>query len=215
MSDFERTVRAEMLDVTRRCAAQGFLSATDGNLSCRLASGRLLITPSGVCKAELREEDLLVVDDDGRLLEGRAGLRATSELPMHLHVYHTRPDISAVLHAHPPYATALTVAGLDFPEQIIPEALMVLGSVPVAPYARPGTAEMGTVLTDLLALSDNILLSHHGCLCAAKALPEALINLERIEHTAKVYAIAMQMGGIQPLAEREQQDLRRLYRAGS
>ncbi len=207
----EMSARQQIVDIARRCAAKGFFESTDGNISCRLQDGRVLVTPAGICKAGLTPEALILTNLDGEAEPHTSGSRPTSELAMHLHVYRHRPDIRAVLHAHPPFATALSVAGLPFQDEIIPETLMVLGEVPTAAYARPGTPAMGEVLTPDLLRHDNFLLSHHGTLCLAESVERALINLERMEHTARVYFIASQMGGAKKLPASEIEQLRKLY----
>jgi L-fuculose-phosphate aldolase len=147
----------------------------------------------------MREEDLVVVDGEGQTVEAKPGLSPTSEVLMHLEAYRERPDIHAVLHAHPPYATALTIAGVPFPLDLIPEALIGLGSVPVAPYATPGTRELAESIRGLLAGTNAILLDHHGSLTVGRTLEEALIALERMEHTAHTWFLAKAAGDIRPL----------------
>jgi L-fuculose-phosphate aldolase len=122
---------------------------------------------------------------------------------MHIEAYRQRADIRAVLHAHPIYATSLTIAGLPFPMDIIPEAAIGLGSVPVAEYATPGSRELAESIQWPIKQSKNIILSHHGTLTAGNTLEEALIALERIEHTAHSYFVAKSFGGIVPLSEQE------------
>ena len=189
----------DILRVVRIIAEQGLIRSSDGNVSARWKPGRYIVTPSGLYKAEIEPRDLIVVDDAGQVVAGRPGLSATSEILMHLEAYHQRPDIQAVIHAHPPYATALTIAGIPFPMDVIPEALIALGNVPTAPYATPGTMEMALNIRPFLADSDSILLSHHGSLNIGRTLTEALIALERLEHTARTYFIARVMGTIHPL----------------
>ena len=204
----EERLRQEIVRVTQITAERGLLSSSDGNLSARLDAERVLITPSGVYKATLEPQDLIVIDMQGDVLEARAGLRPTSETRMHLEVYHQRPDVDAVLHAHPLYATALTIAAIPFPLDVIPEALLGLGDVPTAPYATPGTPDLALSIRDLIQSHNNVLLSHHGSLTVGKTLEEALIALERLEHTARAFFIAQTLGAVVRLPQEELARLR-------
>jgi L-fuculose-phosphate aldolase len=202
----------EIIRIVRILTRQGLIRSSDGNVSVRWKPDRYLVTPSGVYKMDLEPQDLLVVDDAGRILSGRPGLHPTSEMLMHLEAYRLRPDVHAVIHAHPPYATALTVAGVDFPMDIIPEALIALGKVPIASYAHPGTAGLASSVRPFLADNNSILLSHHGSLNVGRTLAGALIDLERVEHTARVYFLARQMGTIRPIPPEKTAELEEIGR---
>jgi L-fuculose-phosphate aldolase len=212
MNQDTHQLRREIIRVVRIVAEQGLACSSDGNLSVQLGEDRFLITPSGLHKMSMDVEDLIVVDGEGRVVEGRTGLSPTSEVLMHLEAYRERPDIHAVLHAHPPCATALTISGIPFPLDLIPEALIGLGSVPIAPYATPGTEELAHSIRGLFKDTNSILLSHHGSLTVGRTLEEALIALERMEHTAHTYFLAKAAGGIQPLPADEIARLREIGR---
>jgi len=199
----EYRLRQEIIRVTRIVAAQGLIRSSDGNISVRLAPDRFLVTPSGLYKMSMEPDDALVVDDKGHVKEGKEGHRPTSELNMHLEVYRQRPDVHAVLHAHPPYATALTIAGLPFPTDYMPEVLLALGRVPVAPYARPGTPALAESIRESIREHNNILLSHHGSLSVGNTLEETLIALERMEAAAHTFYLARGLGETVPLPAQE------------
>jgi|SRR5690606_11468311 len=199
----EAELREEIVRITRIVADQRLARSSDGNISVRLAEGRFLITPRSVYKMRLRPEDLVVVDADGNLLEGRDGMGPTSEVAMHMEVYRQRPDVNAVLHAHPPYATALTLVGLPFPTNYLPEVMIALGPVPTAPYARPQTMALADSIRDLIREHNNVLLSHHGSISVGPNLEKALIDLERMEHTAYTYFLSRSLGEPIPLPEEE------------
>jgi len=199
----EEFARAEIIRITLIVTAQGLVRSNDGNISVRLDEDRFLMTPSGVYKMTMEEDDLIVVDWDGKVIKGRPGLKPTSETQMHIEAYRQRADIRAVLHAHPIYATSLTIAGLPFPMDIIPEAAIGLGSVPVAEYATPGSRELADSIQGPIRQSKNIILSHHGTITAGYTLEEALIALERIEHTAHSYFVSRSFGEIVPLSVEE------------
>lgn len=204
----EYQLRQEIIRVTRIVTEQGLVCSSDGNISVRLDADHFLMTPAGLYKMGMVTEDPIVVNWEGEVLKGKPGYRPTSELKMHLEVYRQRPDVNAVLHAHPPYCVALTVADIPFPTTLIPEVLAALGEVPTAPYARPGTDDLALSIRDLIGDHDSLLLSHHGSLNASDTLETALIALERMEHAAKVYYLAKTMGVPVPLPPEEVQALK-------
>lgn len=193
----EEALREALVATCRRLEAKELIGAGEGNLSCRLGPGRLLVTPSGRRKGELLPGDLLVVDPAGRLLEGRG--RPSSELAMHLAAYGARPDAEALVHAHPLHAIALTVAGLPPPEDLVPEASVVLGPIALCPFATPGTAEVPASLLPALPGHDVLLLERHGALCLGRSLAEACDRLETLERVAKVAVLARLLGRCEPL----------------
>lgn len=203
MNFTEYQLRRQIVAVARTLAEQGLARSSDGNISVRLDDQRLLITPSGAHKGSLRPKDILVIDLQGNPLSRTAKARPSSETWMHVEVYRQRPQVRAVLHAHPPYATALTLAGLSFPHELVPEALVALGVVPTVPYATPGTPQMAEHLQPFLKDYDVLMLDHHGSLTLGQTLEEALIKLERLETVAQLYFLARQLGEIVPLPEGE------------
>lgn len=203
----EYRLRQEIVRVTRLVANQGLIRSSDGNISMRLGDNRFLVTPSGLYKMSMEPDDPVIVDSAGQVVEGKDGLRPTSELNMHLEAYRQRPDINAVLHAHPPFATALTIAEMPFPTDYMPEVIMALGKVPTAPYARPGTVDLAASIREPIREHNNLLLSHHGSLSVAETLEEALIALERLEHAAYTYYVARAFGEPVPLPRDELADL--------
>jgi L-fuculose-phosphate aldolase len=178
----EYYVRQEIIRVTRIVANQGLIRSSDGNISVRLEADRFLVTPSGLYKMSMEPDDPIVVDSAGQVIEGKPGLKPTTEVGMHLEVYRRRLDVNAVLHAHPPYATALTIAGLPFPTDLLPEVLIALGEVPTASYATPGTPALAESINALITEHDAVMLSNHGSITVGQTLEEALIALERLEH---------------------------------
>jgi L-fuculose-phosphate aldolase len=199
MKQDKQQLSRELIRVFHIVTDQGLACSSDGNLSVRLGEDRFLITPSGLHKRSMGTEDLIVIDGKGQVIESRPGLSPTSEVLLHLEAYRERPDICAVLHAHPLCATALTIAEIPFPMDLIPEALIGLGSVPTAPYGTPGTEELALSIRGLLKETNCVLLSHHGSLTVGRTLEEALIALERLEHTARTYFLAKAAGEIHPL----------------
>jgi L-fuculose-phosphate aldolase len=203
----EQRLREELCDVGRRLYQRGLIAAGDGNISVRLPNGTFLMTPSGLCKGELQPEDLTIIDRDGRLIHAAAGRKQSSEQLLHLHAYRHRPDVLGCVHAHPPTAVALTLAGISMTEPLLPEALLALGPVPTAPYARTGTSEMGAAIEAFVADHDTILLSHHGALTMAHTATAAYRLMEQLEHCAKILHAAHALGPIQPLPPDRVQEL--------
>lgn len=195
-TDGQAALRAELCRIGARLYQRGLITASDGNLSARLGAGRILISPSGRSKGSLRPEDLVVVDLEGEVVEGSDP--PSTDTPMHREVYRRLPDTRAVIHAHPPFCTALTVAGRSFPVELLPEALLTLGEVPTARPALPGSDDAEAV-AELIEGHDALLLGHHGALTWGAGLEEALIRMERLEHVARVYWLASVLGGVEPL----------------
>jgi L-fuculose-phosphate aldolase len=198
-SPSEQTLRRQVVEAGHRLWTRGLMAASDGNLSVRLSPTRLLITPAGVNKGRLASSDLLVVDLDGKPRGGPRGRRPSTETPMHLEVYRAVPSAGAVVHAHPPFATALTVAGLPFPSDMLPEIAATLGEVPVTEIAMPGTAEDAAAVRPWVAKYRAMLLPNHGSLTYGSTLEEAITHLERVEHAAMVYWLAASMGSVNRL----------------
>ncbi|MFH1184598.1 MAG: class II aldolase/adducin family protein [Chloroflexota bacterium] len=195
----EYDLRLALVECGRICYDRGLITSNDGNLSARLDGSRVLITPSGVSKGRMQAEDLLLIDMEGGVIGKESGSHPSSETPMHVEVYRQRPDLRAVIHAHPVFATALTVAGMSFPTDILPETLLLLGEVPVAAYASPSTAEDAEVIRPLIGRHRAILLRQHGTLTCGADLDEALLHLERVEHVAEVFWRARALGHVEHL----------------
>jgi len=193
----EERLARELVETCRRLHDRDLIGAAEGNVSVRLDGGRFLVTPSGANKALLSPGQLVVVDAGGRVLSG--GGRASTELRMHLAAYAARPDVAAVVHAHPVTAVAFTVAGLPPPNDLVPEAAVTLGEVAVAPFATPGTDEVPASLAPFLAGHDVVLLERHGALALGRTLAEALDRMETLERVARVALAARLLGRCEPL----------------
>lgn len=212
----EKALREQLVRVCRQLYAKDLIVATDGNVSARLGPDRYLTTPSGVCKGFLEPEMLVVVDAEGNWLEGK--LKPSSEFGMHLAIYRVRPDIAAIVHAHPPTATAFSVAGVSLEPPILTEVVITLGAIPTTPYATPGTPQVGEAVREAATHYDAFILDHHGAVTVGRNLDEAFHRMETVEQTAKVHLMAHQLGGIRPLGSAEVQELdaiRRKLKAAS
>ncbi len=190
----------QILELGRRMYERGFVAANDGNLSVRIGEDAVLATPTGVSKGFMTEDMLVVTDLEGNLLEGTH--RPTSELRMHLRVYAEDGDLRAVMHAHPPFSTAFAVAGIPLDAPILAEALLLLGEVPVAPFALPGTREVPEAVAPFVRGHRGILLANHGSLTWATDPVQAFYYMESIEHYAKIsYFSQFGLGQARPLTD--------------
>jgi L-fuculose-phosphate aldolase len=172
---------------------QGTLvSATDGNLSVRLDDHRILATPTAIGKAMMRVRDMVIVDEGGVKLKGSRDV--SSEIEMHLTIYKLRPDVRAVVHAHPCTATAFACSGIALDEPLCSELVMTLGSVPLAPYGTTGTAELSESLRPFIPYYNAILMANHGAVAYGRTLCEAYHRMEAVEHFARIVLATRQIG---------------------
>ena len=208
----EATLRADIVEVGRRMYARGYTASNDGNISVRLGSDRLLMTPKSVCKGFMTPDMMCVTDLTGRKLEGDRD--PSSEMQMHLEVYRQRPDVQAVVHAHPPTATGFAVAGIPLDRAVLAEVLTTLGSIPIAEYATPSTKELPEAVRKYIKAHDGMLLANHGALTVGSDLYAAYYKMETIEHFAKISLVARLLGRENLLSREEVmrlQDLRGSY----
>ncbi len=188
----EPQLRADIVEVGRRMYARGYTASNDGNISVRLGSNRLLMTPKSVCKGFMTPDMMCVTDLDGRKLQGDRD--PSSEMLMHLEVYRQRPDAQAVVHAHPPTATGFAVAGIPLNRAVLAEVLTTLGSIPIAEYATPSTSELPEAVRKYLKAHDGMLLANHGALTVGADLFSAYYKMETIEHFAHISLVARMLG---------------------
>jgi L-fuculose-phosphate aldolase len=208
----ETQARADIVEVGRRLWQQGFVASNDGNLSVRLGPDRVLTTPKSVSKGFMTAEMMVVTDLTGQKVSGEH--EASSELKMHLEVYHQRPDVGAVVHAHPATATGFAVAGVPLTRAVLAEVITTLGGIPIAEYATPSTAELPAAIRSYIKAHDGLLLANHGALAVAADLFTAYHRMETIEHFAKISLVARLLGR-EHLISREEvtrlQNLRGMY----
>ncbi len=204
----EDELRREMVRCGRWLCRLGFMPATSGNLSVRLDEQRLLATPTAASKYLLRAADLVTLDLEGRQLSGSA--RVTSEIGMHLAIYRRRADVEAVIHSHPPVATAFACTGRGLDEVLCQEAIMTVGSVPLASYATTGTQEVASSLEPFIAEHEAILMANHGAVTYGPTLLDAFHKMETIEHLANIHLVAHQLGSVRTL---KKEQLEQVFRA--
>ena len=187
------SLRADIVEIGRRMYARGYTASNDGNISVRVGDDRLLMTPKSVCKGFMTPDMMCVTDLTGKKIQGDRD--PSSEMLMHLEVYRQRPDVKAVVHAHPPTATGFAVAGIPLDRAVLAEVLTTLGSIPLAEYATPSTAELPEAVRKYIKAHDGMLLANHGALTVGGDLFSAYYKMETIEHFAKISLVARTLGG--------------------
>lgn len=189
------SVRNEICDVCQKLWQRGIVAANDGNVSVLLPDGSILCTPSGISKAAITPEMLLHVDQDLSVRSALAGMKPSSELKMHIRCYQERPDVTAVVHAHPPIATSYASIGLPLDDYKVMETVVQLGSVPIAPYAKPSSDEVPDSIAPYLKNHDAVLLANHGALTVGDSLKTAYFRMETLEMFAKTSLYIRLLGG--------------------
>jgi L-fuculose-phosphate aldolase len=205
----EAECRQAIVEAGRRLYERFFIAANDGNISCRLSGGEILVTPTGVNKGDLQPEQILKVDAEGRLLSG--SLKPTSELKMHLLIYRLRPDLSAIVHAHPPAATGFAAARVRLDKEVVlPEVVFGLGRIGFAEYGTPSTEELPRAVEAEIGGCDALLLSNHGALTGADTVMKAYYRMETLEMYCRVLLVTRLLGGARSLSEKEVEQLYRV-----
>ena len=193
----EKEIKELMCDIGRRVYNRGMVAANDGNFSVKLNENEFLCTPTGVSKGFMTPEYICKVDAQGNVIEANGNFRPSSEMKMHMRVYAKRPDVGAVVHAHPSFATAFAIAGIPLTQPIMPEAVIALGDVPIAEYGTPSTDEIPDRLEKYLPYYDAVLLENHGALTYSTDLLSAYLKMESLEFYAELLYKANMLGGPQ------------------
>jgi L-fuculose-phosphate aldolase len=197
----EREYREDIIEIGRLVFQKGWIASNDGNITIRLDAERILATPTGVCKGMMHVDDLIICDMKGNKISGRR--ERTSEILMHLTVYDMRPDIKAVVHAHPPVATGFATAGRPLNLALLPEVIIGLGCVPLAGYGLPGTTELTEPMLPYIPKYDALLMANHGAVCYGTDVFQAYFRMETMEHFARINLVAELLGGAKVLPRME------------
>lgn len=199
MNEIEQKIREQICEVGYNLWLRGFVAANDGNISVKIDENIFLTTPTGISKKNMTPQMLVKMNEKNEIIDCPEGFKPSSEFKMHLSCYRCRPDIKAVVHAHPPTATGYAVAHVPLDDYSMSEAIMFLGSVPIAPYATPGTDGVGENAVPFLEFHDAVLLANHGALTVGTDLTQAYYRMETLEHFAKVSLTARLLGGAREL----------------
>lgn len=208
---------AAIVAACRRLHARGLLAGTEGNISVRVSDEMMLITPAGADKANVTVEQIVLAPltmgtDHHTSPQGAthrdatardSGTRPSSEIGMHRTCYSLRPDVVAIVHAHPPVATGIATAGKTIPANLVPELPVIVGPIALVPYARPGTPALGDAMAPLLSGHEVFLLANHGVTAVGGSVEEALQRMESTEQAARILFVAQVMGGANVLSQTE------------
>ncbi|MGA9772003.1 MAG: class II aldolase/adducin family protein [Blastocatellia bacterium] len=189
----ERELRQKIVEIGRRIYEMGFIAASDGNVSARLPDGAILTTPTMVCKGRMTEDMLVLVDINGQKLR-REERNPSSEFSMHKEIYQLRPDVHAIVHAHPPFGTGFAVANVALDKPLLSEVVLTLGCIPLTSYGTPSTNELSDSLKPFIPHHDALLLANHGAVAYGADLESAYGKMETLEHFAKITLIARIVG---------------------
>lgn len=196
----EAQARQAIVDAGTVLYKQGYVVSNDGNISVRISPDTIVVTPTGVSKGDMNPDMMVVMDLDGNVIS--KGLRGpSSEVKMHLRVYRENPDVTAVVHAHPIYATSFAIAGVPLDKPILSEAMLQVGVVPVAHYAKPGTTDVPDSIAPFVKDYAAVMLSNHGALTWGSDLEQALARMEVVENYAKVTLVVNQIGSERGLSQ--------------
>ena len=209
--EMERHLRRQICEIGRRMWQRNLVSANDGNVSVRMPDGRVLCTPTGVSKGFMTEVSLPMVTLDGELVETPGALPPSSEIKMHLRAYGESDEVGAVVHAHPPYATAFAIKGEALVGKLLPETILTMPEVPLAPYALPSTDAVPESIAPFITTHSSCLLEHHGALTWAGDLEAAYLMMERLEYFARVTFLARQLDGERDLSPERVSEVRRQF----
>ena len=201
----DRSLKEEICEIGRRVYDKGFAAANDGNISIRVGENEVLCSPTMICKGFMEPEDICAVDMEGNQIAGRR--RRTSEVLLHLTIMKHRPDVTAVVHCHPPHATAFAVAGEPIPQCVLPEVEVFMGEVPLAPYETPGGQDFADTVIPFLKGSSTIILASHGTVSFGKDLIDAYWKTEILDSYCRILLLAKQLGNVNYFDERQTREL--------
>ena len=210
VSEYE--IKKQICDIGKRIYNRGMVAANDGNISVKISDNEFLCTPTGVSKGFMTPEYICKVDADGNVIQANKGFKPSSEIKMHMRVYKERPDVKAVVHAHPIYATSFAIAGIPLTQPIMPEAVIALGCVPIAEYGTPSTHEIPDAVSKYLQYYDAVLLENHGAVAYSDSLLAAYHKMESLEFYAELLFLSKQLGGPQELSKERVEKLYEIRR---
>ncbi len=197
-TDEEARLRNSICEIGKLCYQRNYIVGADGNISARMSDGTILITPAGAMKGFLEPLHIAHIDMRGDVVDG--GAKASTEKGIHLVVYEQRPEMRAVVHAHPPHAVAMTIAGIDMQAPFIPEIIVTIGGIPTAHFGTPGTEELAASIKDIVKCSDTVVMTNHGSVTIGTNLLDAYKKLDMVEHTARILWLAHSVGHVKPLS---------------
>ena len=208
----EDEIRKQICEIGKRMYDRNMVAANDGNISVKISDNEILCTPTGVSKGFLSPGDLCKVDTKGNVIQTNSGRMPSSEMKMHLRVYEERPDVKAVVHAHPVYATTFAVANIPLSQPIIPKTIINFGCVPIAKYGRPSTMEIPDAVSEFVSYFDAVLLEKLGALTYSDSLEAAYMKMESVEFYAQLLYQSKLLGVPRELTPGQMEELYELRR---
>lgn len=208
MIDQGKSIHAHKLDIVqigKMMYDRRFIVAGDGNISIKINDNMILATPTTLCKGMLTPDQIVKIDLAGQVLEGE--YRPSSEIKMHLAAYRTRPDIQAVVHAHPPISTGFAVAGIPLDQLILAEMVVNFGAIPLAPYHSPSTPELADAVAEKVRCYDAVLMANHGVMTIGPDVYTAYQRLEMVEQFATISLVAHVLGRVNTFSSAQLNDL--------
>ncbi len=201
----DRKLKEEICEIGRRVYAKGFAAANDGNISIRVGENEVLCSPTMICKGFMKPDDICAVDLDGNQIAGKK--KRTSEILLHLTIMKARPDVKAVVHCHPPHATAFSVAGEPIPQCVLPEVEVFMGEIPIAPYETPGGQKFADTVLPFLKGTSCVILKNHGTVSFGKSLEEAYWKTEILDAYCRILLLARQLGRVEYFTQQQTNEL--------
>ncbi|MBL4885777.1 MAG: class II aldolase/adducin family protein [Planctomycetaceae bacterium] len=201
----DRKLKEEICEIGRRIYNKGFAAANDGNISIRVGENEVLCSPTMICKGFMEPDDICAVDMNGDQIAGKR--KRTSEVLLHLAIMKERPDVKAVVHCHPPHATAFAVTREPIPQCILPEVEVFMGEVPMAPYETPGGHDFANTVLPFLKSTNSIILNNHGTVTFGKDLTDAYWKTEILDAYCRILILSKQLGGVTYLGEKKSREL--------
>ncbi len=192
-------LKSELIYYSKLCYQNKFVAATDGNISVRTKKNYILSTATETCKGKLKFTDLVKVNLKGKKIEGKQ--QPSTELKLHLFIYHQRKDINAIVHTHPKFSTAFAASGIALDKPVFPEIYLKLGKIPLAKYATPSTEEVPASMVNFVKDYNAVLMANHGLVTYGKSLEEAYYLTEKIEQFAEISYYSKMLGGEKELTK--------------
>lgn len=207
----EDAQRRLMCEIGLLLSAKDLVATHEGNLSCRLGDDRFLCTATEISKGTMSPDDLVVVDGDGNHVSGKR--KGSSEVKMHLQIFHAMADVNAVIHAHPPHASAFAITGVEPPTGVMPEAEVLLGPVPIADYHMPSTEALAqSVLPHFRKKAMCVLMANHGAVSVGDNLLRAYWRLEALERYCRILILGRSVGEVRTIGDQGISDLLEMKR---
>ncbi len=201
----DRKLKETICEIGRRVYNKGFAAANDGNLSIRVGENEVICSPTMICKGFMTPEDICAVDLDGKQIGGKR--KRTSEILLHLTIMKARPDVEAVVHCHPPHATAFAVAGEPIPQCVLPEVEVFMGEIPIAPYETPGGQKFADTVLPFLKGTSCVILKNHGTVSFGKTLEEAFWKTEILDAYCRILMLSRQLGKVDYFTQQQTNEL--------